>query len=97
MCSVIVAIPVCAGSVVNDNAPVVDTVGWTVNRFVWLTLSITKSTVWPLSFAGPGEIPVAHGSTVYAFADPSAFWFATFAWFGPFVKLGASLTQFTVI
>src|SRR5688572_29406498 len=96
MCSVIVAVPVAAGFGVNVSTPVGDTAGPAMNRPPGTTLSITKSTVWPLSFAGPGEIPVAHGFIVYARVEPSAFWFATIAWLGPTVKLGASFTHVTV-
>ena len=53
-----------AGLVVNVSTPVGDTAGATVNRFAGATVSMTKSTVCPASFGGPGQMLVAHGLTV---------------------------------
>src|SRR5688572_25970977 len=47
--------------------------------------------VWPDSSAGPGLIAVAHGFTVCGPASSAT------VWFGPAVKLGASLMPVTLI
>src|ERR1700760_1596511 len=51
----------------------------------------TKSTVWPDSSAGPGEIAVANPATVCGPASSATVWFA------PALKVGASLTGVTLI
>ena len=56
-----------------------------------LSLLTMNETVWPASFGGPGEMPVAHPVTVRAPASSSTVWSA------PAMKLGRSLTAVTVI
>ena len=56
-----------------------------------LLLFVTKNVnVWPLSFAGPALIAVAHPVTL--FAPTSSF----SVWFAPLVKLGTSFTAVTI-
>ena len=88
--TVTVAEPFASGADVYVNVPDGLTAGWVVNSAL-LSLPTMKSTDWPDSFAGPFEIEVAHGATVCA--PLSSFT----VWSPPFVKLGASLTESTVI
>src|SRR5204863_8620506 len=46
--------------------------------------------VWPLSFAGPAEMPVAQAAENAPLSSPTVT-------YGPFVKLGTSLTAVTII
>lgn len=55
-----------------------------------LSVVTLKLTVWPASFAGPGEMSVAQAATVWAPASSST------VWSPPGVKLGASLTAPTL-
>ena len=56
-----------------------------------MSLVTTKSTVWLDSLAGPALMAVAQPLTDAAPESSSTVWFA------PLVKLGASLTELTVI
>ena len=73
------------------SVPVGEIAGAAENSAALLLLT-PKLTVWPASFAGPTLMFVAHPVTVCAVTVV----FGTL-WFAPFVKLGTSLTEVTVI
>ena len=89
--SVIVADPKALAAGVYVSVPLAATAGAAENRAAFVLPVTLKLTVCPASFAGPWPIAVAHPTKVWAPASSSMLWSA------PFVKLGASLTVFTVI
>ena len=88
---VIVAVPLAFAAGVKVSTPVGDTAGPAANRPGLVSPVMLKTTVWPDSLAGPGEIAVAHGLIVCAPASSST------VTSGPLVKLGAWLTWVTLM
>ncbi len=83
--------PLANAAGVYVNVPSDATAGWVLNRAVFVLPVTLKVSVCAASSAGPALIAVAHDATV---CGPA---FSMTVWFGPAVKLGASLTAVTVI
>src|SRR5690349_9034027 len=81
--------PRCAGFGVKLKTPALEMAGCTLKR-CGLSFVTRKLTTWPASLAGPDEMLVAQPLTVWAGLACAK------AMFAPFVKPGASFTEFTV-
>ena len=89
--SVIVAEPLASGAVVKLKSPLDATAGPAENSAALVLLVTTKLTICAASFAGPGEIAVAHPANSCGPASSST------VSFGPFVNDGGSFRSKIVI